>query len=139
MSYQLSFAQRYHFQTTDIGITIPVSLKRNDLIALCQAKVDTGCDYCIFQQEIADQLDIDVVTGTPIKMRTLAGTFAAYAHTIELHTLGISFESTVLFSASSRLPRNILGRIGWLDNLHLALTMNDEMIYLNPAYSEETL
>lgn len=139
MSYQLNFAQRHHFRTTDIGITIPVTLKRNELIALCQAKVDTGCDYCIFQQEIATQLDIDVMDGEPIKLATLAGTVAAYAHTIELETLGVSFESTVLFSAAPRLPRNILGRIGWLNNLHLALTMNDEMIYLNPAYREEIL
>jgi hypothetical protein len=77
--------------------------------------------------------------GYVVSLSTLTGIFTAYAHTVNLNTFGIAFESTVLFSPAYTTNRNILGRIGWLDNLHLALTMNDEMIYLNPAYSEETL
>jgi hypothetical protein len=136
MSYQLDFSIRRRINTSDIGITIPAMLARNQKTVLCDAKVDTGSEYCFFQNEIAVALGLNVESGIPITLGTLAGTISTYAHTIQLHTLGIVYESTVLFSAHPGLPRNILGRVGWLENLHLALTMDDEMIYLNPAYSE---
>ncbi len=136
MSYQLSFSLRHHFNTTEIGITIPVRLMRNNLVALCNAKIDTGSDYCFFQYELAEELGIEVESGALVTIGTLAGKLTTYAHTIELYTLGIAFESTVLFAANPGAPRNILGRVGWLENIHLALTMDDEMIHLSPAFIE---
>jgi hypothetical protein len=99
-----------------------------------EARVDPGGEYCIFQRELADELGIDVLEGPPVRISTLAGGFTAYAHTVVLTTFGIHFESTVLFMAGFGVPRNILGRIGWLNALHLGLTMDDEMIYLKPTH-----
>ncbi len=48
-------------------------------------------------------------------------------------------DAAFLFAAGYDTKRNLLGYTGWLNNLHLALTMDDEMIYLNPAYSQENL
>lgn len=98
------------------------------------AKVDTGSEYCLFQRELAEELGIEVEAGFPVELGTLAGSFTGYAHTVILSTFEISFESIVLFSPSERTKRNILGRVGWLNNLHLGLTMDDEMIYLGPAF-----
>lgn len=137
MSYYLEFLLKQRFTTTADGIAIPFSLRGDSFMATGQAKIDTGSEYCLFQSELADELMIDVKAGLPVRLNTLSGWFTAYAHTVVLKTFGIEFESTVLFSAGSRTQRNILGRTGWLNNLHLGLTMDNEMIYLRPAY--ETL
>lgn len=132
--FQLSFPIRRRFQTTDVGIVIPCSLERNGIIVELYAKVDPGAEYCLFNQDVAERLQIEIEDGFPVPLSTLAGTFTAYAHTIVLNTFDFQFESTVLFNPAYDAGRNILGRVGWLNNLHLGLTMDDEMIYLGPAY-----
>jgi predicted aspartyl protease len=139
MAYQLGFPLRYHFKTTDVGIAVPFSLRLNEWAVSGEAKIDTGSEFCFFQRELADRLRIEVEDGYPIRLGTLAGTITAYAHTVELDTLGIRFESLVLFTSAYETTRSILGRRGWLENLHLALTMDDEMLYLRPAYSQDPL
>lgn len=132
--FQLSFPIRRRFQATDIGIVIPCSLERNGIIVDLDAKVDPGAEYCLFKREVAESLQIEVEDGFPVPLSTLAGTLTGFAHTVVLKTFELQFESTVLFNPAYDAGRNILGRIGWLNNLHLGLTMDDEMIYLGPAY-----
>lgn len=139
MDYKLIFPIKYQFKTTEIGVTIPFSLKLNEREVDGRAKVDTGSEFCLFQREIADELGIEVEDGFPLSITTLSGGFTTYAHTVQINTLGIIFESTVLFTPSYGTTRNILGRRGWLENLHLALTMDDETIYLRSIYSLDEL
>lgn len=134
MEFQLNFPLRRRFQTTDVGIVIPCSLERNGIIVDTSAKVDLGAEYCLFNRDLAESLQIEVEDGFPISLSTLAGSFTGFAHTVVLNTFDFQFESTVLFNPAYDAGRNILGRIGWLNNLNLGLTMDDEMIYLGPAY-----
>ncbi len=136
MANQLEFEIKRPFESLPSGISIPFELTQNNLLVSGKAKVDTGSEYCLFQRELAEGLEINVESGVRIPLSTLAGSFHAYAHTVTLNTFGIIFESTVLFLPNHGTTRNILGRKGWLNNLHLALTMDDEMIYLRPADSE---
>jgi len=115
MSHQLTFSIKNFFRTTKVGIAIPVSLERNNLSTFREAKIDTGSQYCLFQREIADDLEIEVQDGYPFYLTTLAGNFTAYAHTVVLDTFGIRFESTVMFLPAYGTTRNILGRKGWLE------------------------
>jgi len=135
MEFHLNFPVRRQFRTSENGIIIPCSLLSGNLIIDSYAKVDTGSEYCLFQREVAEELQIEVENGFPIKLSTLTGSFTCYAHTVLLDTFGIQFESVVLFHPGRNTSRNILGRVGWLNNLHLGLTMDDELIYLGPAYS----
>jgi hypothetical protein len=139
MSYVLNFSVKRSYRVTADGISIPFSLGRNDLVVFGEAKVDTGSEYCLFQRELAEELGIEVEEGSVVWLGTLAGAFTAHLHTVTLKTFEISFESTVLFTPGYGTNRNILGRRGWLNNLHLGLTMDDETIYLNPAYESENL
>lgn len=136
MPYQLTFPVKQSFRTTATGITIPFSLKRNGIAVSSNAKVDNGSEYCLFQRELADELEIEVEDGLPVLLNTLTGSFTGYAHTVVLTTFEIHFESLVLFNPAYGTNRNILGRIGWLNNLHFGLTMDDEMIYLGSPYSQ---
>ncbi len=139
MPHQLSFQIKYHFTEIDGGITIPAGLMADNYTLVCEAKIDSGAEYCLFQRELAERLNLDVESGIPVRLKTLAGSLTAYGHSITLETLGLAFESTVLFTAGYGTKRNILGRNGWLNNLHLALTMDDEMVYLSHAWSQENL
>ncbi|MFN7946882.1 MAG: hypothetical protein U0Z53_16140 [Blastocatellia bacterium] len=139
MSYQLNFDLRYKFQTTETGITIPFSLTVGELTVEGKGKLDTGSEVCFFQRELAQGLGLDVESGDPLRLGTMAGTLTGYGHRVIIQVLDLAFESTVYFTSAYGAPRNLPGRRGWLDNLHLALTMDDEMLYLNPAYSQENL
>jgi len=136
MEFQLSFPIRRRFKTTEIGLVIPCLLERNGIAVSFEAKVDTGSEYCLFRREVAEELQIEVEDGFPVKLSTLAGSLTGFAHTVVLSTFELQFESTVLFNQDSSTNRNILGRVGWLNNLHFGLRMDDEMIYLGPAYSQ---
>ncbi len=134
MPYQLDFPIQYHFESNKTGILIPCLLTRNGCRVTLEAKVDPGSEYCLFRREIAESLQIEVEDGVPVPLSTLAGSLIGLAHTVVLNTFDLQFESTVLFNPARNAGRNILGRVGWLNNLHLGLTMDDEMIYLAPAY-----
>lgn len=133
MEFHLNFPIRHHFHSSEKGIVIPCSLWRGGGVADLYAKVDSGSEYCLFQREVAEELQIEVESGFPVKLNTLTGLFTGYAHTVLLDTLGVQFESVVVFHPGYNTSRNILGRVGWLNNLHLGLTMDDDMIYLAPA------
>ncbi|NOT63997.1 MAG: hypothetical protein HOP19_27605 [Acidobacteria bacterium] len=126
----LSFSVSRYFKMTAAGIEIPCALEHNGIRIRAEAKVDPGSQYCLFQREIGEDLGLDVLSGRAAKLNTLAGDFTAYGHTITLHTLDLKFEAYVLFHQAYEAPRNILGCIGWLNNTHFALTMDDEMIHL---------
>lgn len=131
MSRLLSFIVSRPFKTTAAGIEIPFEVERNGIIVSDFAKVDPGSKYCLFRREVGENLGLEVLDGEPIELSTLTDTFTAYGHWITLRTLDLEFDSFVLFHQAYDVKRNLLGRIGWLDNTHFALTMDDEMIHLN--------
>jgi hypothetical protein len=133
MATQLIFPISYRFENTDVGIVIPCMVECNAVQAKFHAKVDPGSEYCLFSRELADELGIEVLDGLPVRLSTLADGLTANAHWVTLHTLGIRFESFVLFHPAYGADRNILGRRGWLNNLHMALTMDNEMIHLKSS------
>ncbi len=137
MTTQLHFSVSRRFKTTALGIIIPCALELNGRLSRFEAKVDPGSEYCLFSRESADDLGIDVLDGPPVRLSTLAGGLTANAHWVTLHTLGISFESLVLFHPAYGTDRNLLGRRGWLNNLHMALTMDDEIIHLKSLIDVE--
>ncbi|MGH9766941.1 MAG: hypothetical protein ACREAB_05840 [Blastocatellia bacterium] len=55
----------------------------------------------------------------------------AFGHEVTLQTGQLVFQSTVYFAKYHGLPRNLLGRRGWLRNLRLALIDYDNLLYLS--------
>ncbi|HWQ31609.1 MAG TPA: hypothetical protein VNQ79_01905 [Blastocatellia bacterium] len=138
MPHSLSFNIRYLYKSLETGIHVPATLQHGNKTTLCQAKVDTGSEVCLFQRDLADALGIDVESGFRRELRTLtSGGLIAYGHTITLHTLGLAFDSFVYFAADYYLLRNILGRDGWLQKVRLAIVDYDLEIYLNPWHQAD--
>ena len=90
-----------------------------------------GAEVCLFQREIAESLEIDVESGFREKFSTLAGGITAYAHEVELETLGLRFQSYVYFAESYAIQRNLLGRQGWLQLVTLGLNDYKSELYLS--------
>lgn len=69
-------------------------------------------------------------------LSSLGGPLEAFGHEVTLQTGTLVFHSLVYFAKYPGLPRNILGRQGWLRNLRLAIIDYDNLLYLS-AYDAE--
>lgn len=85
-------------------------------------------------RDIADTLGIQVETGHYRRFQTLAGALSAYGHEVTLRTLGVEFDSLIYFAADYGLPRNLLGREGWLQKVQFGVVDYDAKLYLGPYH-----
>jgi hypothetical protein len=63
MSYSLEFPTRHVYPDYEDGITVIVFLSYGDTAAKVTSKLDTGAEYCVFTQDVAEQLGIPLETG----------------------------------------------------------------------------
>jgi hypothetical protein len=131
MPFPLDFNIRYEYDSLRSGIFVPVTLRLGETAIPCDAEVDTGSQVCVFQRELGVSLGVDVETGHRIVLSSLGGAVVAFGHFVTLHTLGLEFDSVVYFAEGYNLPRNLLGRDGWLRKLRLAVVDYDAEIYLS--------
>ena len=96
------------------------------------ASIDTGATFCIFRNELAEALGLDLANVTPKRFRTATGSFEAFGHDVEISVLGMTTFSTVYFFADASINKNVLGRVGWLDRVQLALIDHDSTLYVAP-------
>jgi len=132
MAIQLLFDQfhRYSDQPED-GVVIPVSLVSGGLLVTTHAAVDTGASVCLFSQETALMLGLDLERGVPKLLGTLAGPLEAFGHEVTLEALSLTVQSVVYFARYPGLSRNLLGRQGWLRKLRLGLVDYESLVYLS--------
>ena len=131
MNTQLNFTEEIVYDENPAGITIFISLRSGERELYVEAKVDTGAEVCLFTNEIGRRLGILIEQGVPITIGTLAGALEAFGHEITLQTGELTFQSVVYFAKYPGLPRNILGRRGWLRNLKMAVVDYDNLLYLS--------
>ncbi len=136
MTFSIGFQRKENYPSLDAGITIPAILRYGNLQTECSAKIDTGSQFCLFERGVADDLEINVESGFREKFSTLGGGIVAYAHEVELETLGLRFQSYVYFAESYVVNRNLLGRQGWLQLVTLGLKDYKSELYLSPNIEE---
>jgi hypothetical protein len=129
MPLYLPFEESLRYDEHNDGIVIPVTLHSGPFAHQCFAAVDCGASVCLFSREVADLLKIDVERGEYKRLRTLAGNLEAFGHEVSLTALNLTVESVVYFARYEGLPRNLLGRQGWLRKLKFGLVENDYLIY----------
>lgn len=130
MAFQVEYQKKSRYESLATGIRIEAILRYGGLETVCAAKIDTGSQVCLFGRTFADSLEIDVESGYREVFSTLAGSVVAYAHPVELETLGLSFQSYVYFAESHAIRRNLLGRQGWLQLVALGLDDYNSEFYL---------
>lgn len=130
MAHQLSFAVQHDYAAAS-AIMIPTRLRRGSLFTDTDAYLDTGASCCVFKRDYAAVLELDLTAGDRIRLSTAIGTFNAYGHTLTLETLGYVFAVLVYFAAHEGLPRNVLGRRGWLEQVRVGLVEHAGTLYLS--------
>lgn len=131
MSFYLPFEESFHYPDHDDGIVVPVTLKSGPLLHLTSAVVDTGGGASAsFRARSGNLLGLDIEQGEYKRLRTLSGGLDSFGHEISIKALNLVVESAVYFARDKGLPRNILGRQGWLRKLRFGLVEYDNLIYL---------
>ena len=131
MAYQLEFEKLVSYDLRKEGISVSVDLQFGNVRVPAEAKVDTGATTCVFGRAVAQGLGIELERGLARRFVTAAGSFIAYGHEVTLTVHGFSFDSLIFFSADEGVSRNVLGRIGWLNRLKIALIDYEGELYLS--------
>lgn len=131
MATQLTFAEEIRYKDDPSGIGIYAFISYGDKTISVPVKVDPGAGVCVFKREHGEELGVPVEQGLPITLDSLGGPVEAFGHEVTLQTGDLVFESLVYFAKHPNLPRNLLGRQGWLRKLRLALIDYDNLLYLN--------
>ncbi len=132
MPEQLIFDIKHVYPDNSDGITLKTVLAFGNKVVRTEAKVDCGAQFCIFSREVGLNLGLDIESGIYKLMGSLTGTLDTFGHEVTIEVHGITVHSTVYFAKYPNLPRNLLGRNGWIRNLRLGLVDYDNTIYLSP-------
>jgi hypothetical protein len=130
MAFELTYTEVVSYPDKDGGILLYVTLSCAEFRATAEAVVDSGGSVCLFSRELGVALGLDVETGIPKRLSSLGGSIDCFGHEVTLETVGLTFQSIAYFAKHPNLPRNILGRQGWLRNLKLGLVDYENKLYL---------
>ena len=131
MSHQLNFEKLITYDTGKEGIGVEVEIRYTDVSVTLDANIDTGATYSIFERRFGEVLGLDIESGMRQRFGTATGGFYAYGFRVTLLTADLEFDSMVFFAADEGFTKNVLGRIGWLDQVILGLIDEQGKIYLS--------
>lgn len=134
-SYTLSFSHRFDYRRGK-AIEFQVELLADvNTGVFVEVKLDTGSDFCVFQRQYAQALNITLEDGEAQRIRTAVGSFLAYGHELTLRVDDLEWQATIYFAAPDEFPVNVVGRTGFLDRLRFGLVDYEQLLYLS-AYNE---
>ena len=136
VAHTFTFRTKHSYDTTKVGITVPVELTDGTNVVQVDAKLDTGASFCIFERAYGEMLGLNVEDGTPTLVSTANSTFQAFGHWLTMTALGFQFDVVVYFAADESIRRSVLGRRGFIDQLRLCLIEHDGELYIS-KYDDE--
>ena len=76
-------------------------------------------------------MGLEIDSGRQENIGTVTGFFRVFAHEVTLITEEFEFDTEVYFAEDERFQTNVLGRLGWLDQVILAINDYDGKLYLS--------
>jgi hypothetical protein len=131
MGEALTLSKKHEYDTRKPGISVKAVLNSNGGEVVCDPKIDSGSENCIFERGLGSALGFEVETGAPKRFSTVTGSFLTYGHDVTLSVLGIETSATVYFAADENFTRSVLGRQGWLDRVRMGLIDYEGKLYLS--------
>lgn len=131
MGHDLRFEKLIRYDTGLAGIAVQVEMRVGSRIAKCDAKLDTGATFCLFERRIGESLGIDIESGNSKVIATVNSRFRVFGHYVTLNTEGFEFDSEVFFAEDADIRRNVLGRRGWLDQVIIGINDYDGKLYVS--------
>ena len=109
---------------------IPIILKNKNKFALYAGLIDSGADYCIFNIQLAEALDIRLqpkkITLKSIAREKVIGSLGK----VEININGVTYDTLVIFAQMEELGHGILGQRGVFDHFDVKLSYNKQIIEL---------
>jgi hypothetical protein len=75
--YQIAFSTVHSYGSDREGISVPVVLRAGENSVRLAASIDTGATFCIFRNELAEALGLDLANATLKRFRTANSSFEA--------------------------------------------------------------
>ena len=115
---------------------VPIEVFYGEVSRKYLALVDSGADFCIFDAEIAESLEIDVQKGEKIPfggIQTTGKQALAYLHEVTLGIGGNKHNARVGFSYDiAKNGYGIVGQLGFFDHFKVIFDINSEQVELRP-------
>lgn len=113
---------------------IPVTLFSHKQNIRVYALIDSGADKCLFNAEIAEVLDMDLVKGEAEPFGGIeGGRIVAYLHKIQLQVIGIDNKIEIVADFTSALGIvPILGQDGFFDNFRIKFEKDHNTVEITP-------
>jgi len=126
------YYKKYGTQT--LRPVIPVKLKNNNVVIGYEVLVDSGADLCIFDEEIAEAIGIDVKNGMPQEVFGVGGKASIYyLHVVEIEVGGWTYKIKAGFMpnvAGRIIPYGIVGQRGFFENFVVKFDLTKEEVEL---------
>ena len=129
MSWHLTYRHRYVFDPKQPGVTLPVSLFANGLVETTEAAIDSGSTLCVFKREIAEWLNIPIEQGIEDQVNAMGTVIRVYGHEVRMVIGEMTLDLFVYFPAFQNIPRNLLGRQGFLQRMLFGLDDYEGVVY----------
>lgn len=109
---------------------IPIVLKNKSKFAVYSGLIDSGADYCIFNIQLAWELNIKLQS-KKVSLKGIAREkVTGFLGEVEININGISYDLTAIFAKMEELGHGILGQKGFFDHFDVKLSYNKQIIEL---------
>jgi Aspartyl protease len=131
VAYEIVYHHRLAYDVSDGGIALPVIIAANGLTEAVTAAIDTGSTLCVFQREVAESLGVTVEDGIEDYVSAMGTIIRVYGHEATLTVGDLALDLFVYFPDYQNIPRNLLGRQGFLQRLRFGLDDYKGIVYLS--------
>ncbi len=114
---------------------IPIQLSVGNSKIRYAALIDSGADFCIFDADIGESLELDIRSGIEINFGGIQekGSATAYLHQLQISVGGHNYTTTAGFSFDiAAHGYGILGQKGFFDLFEVRFDLMKEIIELKP-------
>lgn len=113
---------------------LPVTLSKSDGVTLppLLALVDSGAIVSLFHAEIAQLLELDLLTGTEIDLTGISSGLKGYVHRVQCKIGWYSCSCRIAFSSELTTEFQILGRLDFFERCTVLFDEADQKLYLTP-------
>ena len=113
---------------------LPITIHAATKAASSDSIIDSGADFSLFNQEVAEKLEIQIETGKPIQLTGIGGKITAYFHEVEIQLFDKKVKCKVLFSKQFKWHTNLLGRNGFFETHEITFREKEKKIHVKEVY-----
>ena len=115
---------------------IPVILKNKSKFVLYSGLIDSGADYCIFNIQIAKELDVPLQPKKIILKGIGREKVTGYLAEVEISIDGSSYDLTAIFAEMEEFGHGILGQQGFFEHFDVRLSYRNRQIEIDSISTE---